>query len=596
MKKINLLYILGLLFIGTGFQSCSDILESSPKDTLTDPSVWGNKDAVNAYLGKLYDQMQTEDFGYMVFDDGGFPSEITDEAVRSYTWGRINNPIIPDDDFGWWGYGALREVNSFIQKIKTAPVSDAEKNRYEAESRFIRAYHFFAMVKRYGGIPIITEPQDFTGDNMEELQVPRNTEKEVYEFIKSEIDEIVSILPEEWDSANKFRATKYSAYALKSRAMLYAGSIATYGKVQYDGLVGINKADREYFFTECKKASDAIINSGKFELYNKKEDKEQNFQALFLDKDLHSEAIFTKAFSAPDRGHSWDYYNAPQSFKVDYGCVINPTLQLVEEFDYIDGSEGSLKTTDANGDPIKFDSPYDLFKDKDPRLLASIMVPFSPWQNDIMEARRGIINGDKIITSSNLTEHYGEGDKKITITGKDGILESTDVTKTGFYVKKYMDPVNRVNYSRSEVNWMVFRYAEVLLNYAEAAAELNKDTDKGLTYINQVRERAGVAPLTTLSIEKVRKERKVELAFENHRWWDIRRWRVADNILNNYQARALYPYLVWEDGKYPSEMKYIFKKDKAPKETRTFNPKLYYVKIPAGQITTNPKLLQNPGY
>ena len=595
MRKYIYITLKALLVV-LALQSCSSILDSSSKDILTDPTVWGNKEAIESYLGKLYDQMETENFRYVVFDEAGFPCQLTDEAVRSYTWGSINNQIIGDGGFQWWGYSQVREVNSFIEKIKTSPLSSSFVEMATAEAKFIRAFHYFALVKRYGGMPILTKAQDYTGSNLEELKVPRNTEKEVYEFIKSEIDEIVSVLPEEWDSSNKFRATRYSAYALKSRAMLYAGSIATYGEYDLNGVVGVEAADREYFFKESIKASEVIINSNKYELYDKGGSREENFQNLFLDKGLHSETLFTVAYSAPDKGHNWDFYNAPQSFKVDYGCVTNPTLQLVEEYEYIDGSDGALRTTDESGKPILFDDPKDLFKDKDPRLLATVMTPFSDWQNGYLEIRKGIIDGDKVISASNLTDAYGTGDNKINIIGKDGILDVNDPTKTGFYVKKYMNPSARVNSGRSETNWMVFRYAEILLNYAEACKELNINDAQSLDAINQIRTRAGIKELQTLSLEQVRKERKVELAFENHRWWDMRRWRISTDILNNFQAKALRPYLVWEEGKHPSEMKYIFEKGDAPKPTKTFLPRLYYVQIPTAQIRTNDKLVQNPGY
>jgi len=578
------------------FSSCSDFLDKSPRDILSDDTVWGSPEAIEAFMGKMYDRMPVEDFNFQVIDEAGFTSQLTDESIRGYIWGSINNPIIPDGGFPWWGYDAVREVNSFLEKIETAPISDNQKSLYEAEARFIRAFYYFSMVKRYGGIPLLTKAQEYTSGNTEDLQVPRNTEKEVWDFIRTETDAVASMLPEAWDASNRFRATKYAVLALKSRAMLYAASIATYSTVQLDGLIGISQADKDFYWEESKKASEEIINSGKFALYEVYDDKVENFQYLFLDETLHSEAIFVKAFTAPDKGHAYDFYNAPQTFKIDYGCVTNPVVELLEAFDYKDGASGELRVNDANGNPIEFSDPTDLFKDKDPRLTASIMVPFSTWMDGNIEVRKGIIDNGKLITASNLTDTYGTGENQITIIGKDGILDMGDPTKTGLYVKKFMCPTEIKDYGKSEVNWMVFRYAEILLNYAEACMELGKNTDKALTAINQIRKRAGVAELKSLTLEQVRKERRVELAFENHRWWDLRRWRISDQILNNATFHALNPYLVWEEGKSPSEMKYIFKIEPAPKEPKTFLPKLYYEKIATSQIQTNPLIIQNPGY
>ena len=158
-----------------------------------------------------------------------------------------------------------------------------------------------------------------------------------------------------------------------------------------------------------------------------------------------------------------------------------------------------------------------------------------------------------------------------------------------------MNPTKQVDYGYGDTNWMVFRYGEVLLNYAEACIELGDESD-ALKAVNLVRERAGIAKRTSINRDQVRHERKMELAFENHRWWDIRRWHIADQLLNAKKFKALNPYLVWEDGKDVSQMKYIFKIEDAPKNTRTFLSKLYYERIPSSAISTNPNIVQNPGY
>lgn len=590
--KRYIIYIIGLSMV---LGSCNDILNTSSRSIITDQTLWGNTEAIKAYLGNLYDEMETEDLDYVVGTEAGYPSTLTDEATRSYTWGN-NNPIIQNNLFGWWGYEAVHNANDFIEKATASTnLSDDDKEVFVAEARFIRAFHYFAMVKRYGGVPLITQVQQYDGD-LEKLYVARSTEKEIYDFIKDECDAIADLLPSSRSDDSRYQATKWAALALKCRAMLYAASEAKYGTVQLNGLVGIDSGQANSYWEECKEAAQEIINSGVFELYNSySDDKEKNFQYLFLDKD-NKEQIFTKAFSSPDKAHSFDFYNAAQSFKVDYGCATNPTEDFVAEFENIDGTQTELEVNDENGDPIYYSDPMDLFKNKDPRLKATVLLPFCDWQGGTLEIRRGIILPDGTIkTASNLTELYGEGENAITIIGKDGVINTGDVTKTGFYIKKFMDPSNRLNYGRSETNWMVFRYAEVLLNYAEACMETG-ETANALDAINQVRSRAGIAEKTTLTLDDVRKERKLELAFENHRWWDIRRWKVADTLLNNRQFYGLYPYLVWENGKSVSEMKYIFKIEQAPKESRTFLSRLYYEIIPTTAISTNPQIIQNPGY
>ena len=575
--------------------SCNDILETSSTKILTNEKVWSSKDAIDAYLGQLYDEMQVEDFEYQPGTDGQYLSTLTDEAVRAYTWGSANQQLIPEGIYGWWGYVQIR-INLFLESIGTASMlTESQRKMYEAEARFCRAFGYFAMVKRYGGVPLVTKVQKLEGQDVETLRLPRNKEYEIYDFIKAECQAIESLLPEKRTDNEQYRATRYAVNALECRAMLYAATEAKYGNVQLDGLVGIPADKAEGYFKDAKAAAKKIIDSGKFALYSAKSDKAENFQYLFLDEtSANTEQIFTKAFDASDKGNSFDYFNAPQSFKLDYGCVTNPTADFVADFEYVDGSDGALKVKDGSGNPIKYNDPTDLFKDKDPRMLGSILYPFCPWQGGKVEVRKGIVKPDgTVVTASSLGDKY-EG-TNVTIAAKDGTLTSTDVTKTGFYIKKFMTPNKVVDWGKGEANWMVFRYGEVLLNFAEACVELG-DNAEALAAVNQLRNRAGIAPRTSINRDQVRHERRVELAFENHRWWDIRRWHIADQLLNATQFKALNPYLVWEDGKKVEQMKYIFKIEDAPKNTRTFLPKLYYERIPAEAISTNPNITQNPGY
>lgn len=588
MKK-TAIYIL-LSFLAAGNFYCSkSFLDRRPRDVVSDLEAYGSESGLEALTVTLYNDMQTEDFNYTVSDEAGYLSTTTDEAVRAYPWGAINDPII-GNWYGGWNYNPIRRVNDFIEKIPAAPIADALKARFIAEGRFIRAMHYFALVKRYGGVPLLTKTQQFTGNNIKDLALPRNKEKEIYDFIAKELDAAVPDLPESYGDANKFRITRYAALALKSRALLYAASIARYASVQIDGVVGIPPADANGYWQSAMDAAKQIIDSRKFMLYNGEADKVTNFQKLFLAAPA-TEAIFTKNFSSPEKTHSFDFYNAAQSFKVDYGCATNPTLEMVEEFEYKDGSPGALKIKNPDGSPIVYRNPRDLFKDKDPRLLASILTPFDAWQGGIVEIRRGVIANGQKITSELLTEGYPDKESTFKRLGKDGPTTTGDPTKTGFYIKKFMDPVNRVPGSRSVTPWMVFRYGEVLLNYAEAAIELGK-TSEALEAVNLVRERAGITKLTVVDRDKVRHERKVELAFENHRFWDIRRWRIATSVLNNTQLRALYPWLMWENGGRPENMSYTFEIVPAPKNARTFPEKLYYEPVPQG----NPVYVQNPFY
>ena len=275
------------------------------------------------------------------------------------------------------------------------------------------------------------------------------------------------------------------------------------------------------------------------------------------------------------------------SFKIDWGTNTSPTLELVEAYEYVDGTPGTLKT-ENNGKAIYYDNADDIFKNKDPRFFASVLYPNCPWQNSVVEIRRGIINSEgKKIEATAFADKFPE-DPTLTTSGKDGLVMQGDCSRTGFYIKKFMDPANRVEQDRSETNFMVFRYAETLLNYAEAAVELGK-ADLALPKINDVRKRAGIKQKSAVTLEDVRHERQVELAFENLRFWDLIRWRTATKVMNNTTFSALIPWLDYKTKKYTF--------DKGPNTLqlpKTFLDKNYYQPIP--EVNKNDLLIQNPGF
>ena len=371
--------------------------------------------------------------------------------------------------------------------------------------------------------------------------------------------------------------------------MLHAGSIARYGQVQLNGLTGIPADRANGYFSLSLAASEAIINSGRYSLYDKNEnDRAANFQNLFTDRTLHEEAIFVKAYSA-DKGHSFDYYVSPESFKVSYGNNIGPTLELVEAFEYVDGRPGILVTDDANGNPFYYDRPEDIFEGKDPRFFATVMYPNCTWQGNNVIIRRGIIGSDGVkVPAAAYSDKFAEA-PSLSLAGKDGMPIQGDATRTGFLLKKYLDPVNlRLAANRSTTSFLVFRYGETLLNHAEASIELGRPDD-ALPRLNEIRKRAGIQPKTSVTMDDIRHERQVELAFENHRVWDLIRWRTATQVMDNTIFSALLPWLDYKTGKY------IFEKTpNTLNSAKTFLERNYYQPIPG--VAQNDVFIQNPGF
>lgn len=605
--KRNIFYSL----IGASLLLTSCDLDVPVTDRLPDDKVWEDENLITGVFARLYDKMQIEhNSSYFEGWDVWNISLVTasDEGTGAYQAGDFGTGDVAranfnDEWFNMWedGYQQIRSTNLVIKDLKAASnIQEGKRAELIAEARFIRAFHYFNMVKRYGGVPLVTDVQQYTGpDDLYALQVSRNKEQEVWDYIIKELDECAPELPEVREAIGRTRVTRYAAYALQSRASLYAASIAKYGRVQLNGIVGVKSEDANTYWAKAVEASDKVIGSGKYQLYNKYADKVENFRTMFLEKRGCSEFIFWKEFLASDMGNSWDLLNVPFSFVQNgYGCGQPPTLDLVEAFEYIDGSSGALKLKDASGNFIKYDSPLDLFKDKDPRLRATFYLPMDDCRGGIVEIRRGIYDSSKtgdsrFITSNNSNEYYGTTGNQMKILGKDGVWDTGDVGKTGFYVKKFSDEgVTNIAYEKSDAPWPVFRLAEMYLNKAEAAMELNKKGE-ATSALNAVRERAGIRTLSEaqVTLDRIRNERRVELAYENHRHWDLKRWHTAHITLADFPTMALYPWYVW------GENKYIFTTGKAPKPNKVFLERNYYIKIKDSDMGSNPMLApNNPGF
>lgn len=593
-KRVNYLIIILLCGLFSNY-GCTD-LSVAPQNILNEEQVFQSESAVEAYMVSLYDELPMEDHSWYV--GGNHLANRTDESVSAIADER--NGIGDGTWMPWWGYEHVRNVNDLLEKLpEKSTLGETKKEQILGEAHFIRAYYYFALVKRYGGVPIIEEAQTFTGDNLSELQVPRDGEAAVYDFIASDLDSAAAMLGEINDEG---RATRSAALALKSRAMLYAASVAEYGSVQLDGLVGIPSSEAERYWQSAYEAAEAVIESENHALYDQLPDKAENFQQLFLDEDGNPEVILARHYSYPQKSHGYDNWYIPFGIRGPdgYSSRLGPTLELVEQFEYIDGSSGELRIENESGDPIYYDHPTDLFENKDPRLLGSVIVPFSEFQGNVIDIQAGLYDqgekyeaGDYAAMYNPETHEPDNENGTIHIVGLNGI-GGIAKTQTGFYVRKYLDtdlPQSRRTTSGSEQQWIELRYGEVLLNYAEAAVELGRTEDAGWA-VNKIRERAGIKQLENneVTLQRVRKERLAELAFENHRWWDYRRWRTADNVMNNTRFHALRPYYDLDADAYRFEV------DETGQYPKTFQPRVYYERIDPGEIAKNPELVQNPNY
>ena len=597
--RINKILVSALV-MALSFYSC-DYLDVPPINIIQDDAIFNSESGITSYMTTLYYDLPIEDFrytqqGFNVSGKGqGRLPNVSGEAMCS-----SSDDISTIGDGTWWGcwdYGKIRRVNYFLKNFpayKSNFQNSVLANAWMGEAHFIRAYCYFAMVKRYGGVPILREPQEYVGD-IESLKVPRDTEKACYDFIAEDLDEAFRLLPDNEEILGKGRATKYAALALKSRAMLYAGSIARYGTVDLNGLVGIDKALANDYFELAYKAVKELEKSKRFSLYRKNSDKEKNFAELFLAEDS-PENIFCKYFQRNVNAHGWDVYFVPYQYRGNgFSSNMNPTLEFVEMFEHKDGTPANFA---ERAKDTYFDDPSELFQNMDARFGGSIIYPNAIFKGEPCSIQKGLIieDGSKKENATNYEEAvYTANDGQVYhIVGKSGSGNYSG-NMTGFFMRKYLNenmPQSEVIENYSEQHWIEFRYAEALLNGAEAAVEMGQHLDDALLWINDIRSRANIKQLSLsdLTVDKVRHERRIELAFENHTYWDLRRWRIADKEIETKQYTGLCPYFDI------NKQKYIFEEVAANKYYYTFDVKMYYERIPDGEIAKNEKLKQNPYY
>ncbi|WP_407420045.1 RagB/SusD family nutrient uptake outer membrane protein [Barnesiella intestinihominis] len=597
--RINKILVSALV-MALSFYSC-DYLDVPPINIIQDDAIFNSESGITSYMTTLYYDLPIEDFrytqqGFNVSGKGqGRLPNVSGEAMCS-----SSDDISTIGDGTWWGcwdYGKIRRVNYFLKNFpayKSNFQNTVLADAWMGEAHFIRAYCYFAMVKRYGGVPILREPQEYVGD-IESLKVPRDTEKACYDFIAEDLDEAFRLLPDNEEILGKGRATKYAALALKSRAMLYAGSIARYGTVDLNGLVGIDKALANDYFELAYKAVKELEKSKRFSLYRKNSDKEKNFAELFLAEDS-PENIFCKYFQRNVNAHGWDVYFVPYQYRGNgFSSNMNPTLEFVEMFEHKDGTPANFA---ERAKDTYFDDPSELFQNMDARFGGSIIYPNAIFKGEPCSIQKGLIieDGSKKENATNYEEAvYTANDGQVYhIVGKSGSGNYSG-NMTGFFMRKYLNenmPQSEVIENYSEQHWIEFRYAEALLNGAQAAVEMGQHLDDALLWINDIRSRANIKQLSLsdLTVDKVRHERRIELAFENHTYWDLRRWRIADKEIETKQYTGLCPYFDI------NKQKYIFEEVAANKYYYTFDVKMYYERIPDGEIAKNEKLKQNPYY
>lgn len=606
MKKHYILTAVAALALSFG--SCSDFLERDPDQILTEDQVFGDANMIKSVLANYYGRVtwgqNTQDsYSYILLD----------EACRS-DGGPDNTQTFSDTQWRVYDYGLIRNINQFLAGVRAAKVLDKDVQlSIEGEARFLRAWTYFNMCRGMGGMPIVGDEvfEYKAGMDITAMQYPRSTEAELYDYIIKECTEIAPLLPEA-PSINGARATKWAALMLKARAALYAGSIANYNNKMVNpiktagGEVGIPADKAKGYYETALSTAKEVIASGKYQLQNAKpNDKGKNFYEAVCVKENNKEVIWARDYKYPGQTVEFTKLNIPATHAEDIDrCMYSPILNLVEAFEYVDNREGSIKTKDAQGNYIFYNKPEDAFANKDARLYGSIIYPGAPFRGmpvPLQAGRKSLENGVWVSETAKGGTTDAQGNVITSFNGPTTTNEQF-INKSGFFFRKFLDetPMSSTRGRNSDMWFPRFRFAEAVMIAAEASFELNKQAD-AVTYINMVRERAGIQPLTVVTFDDIVQENRVEFAFEDHRYWDLKRWRIADKVWNgipndpNAQQYALFPYVINEPGN-PNNGKWVF--DKQPVHMapypRYFQPKHYYNFIDQGWINNNPKLVKNP--
>ena len=535
MKRLIYSFAIAITTL-VAFSACNDWLDEVKQTaSVTDEVIWDDESSVNLYINGFYTYLHKYgQFGSYQFGDKLNTGSLTESLTETFKYGsyalghkagHANNYVMNPEAittegclYGIWGtaYDNIRRINQFmVLQKKYSKFSEDKNNLWEAQARFFRAFVYFQLAKRHGGVILYTD-LNVTNDKA------RSSAEETWELIASDLDFAAKNLPVEWKGTNQSRVTKGAAFALKSRAMLYAER-----------------------WQDAYNAADSVIALNKYGLVD---DYAQSW------KGNNKESILQFNYSQLGPNHTFDQSYVPFSDGFEYGALGTPTQEMVESYEKADGTTIDWSPWHAS---TTTPPPYDQLE---PRFKATVIYRGSVWKGKTMDCSVNGVNG-AFMPYREQPYSYGK-------------------TTTGYFLRKLMDEkLIDVKGTKSTQSWVEIRYAEVLLNKAEAAFRLGK-TGIAQNTMNEVRARVGVnlPPKSSVGeawFKDYRNERKVELAYEGHLFWDMRRWQLAHTEYTGYRVHGMkingntYEYV---DCDY---------------QDRRFLRKLYVLPIPEDELKNN---------
>jgi starch-binding outer membrane protein, SusD/RagB family len=531
MKKILYIFIATLLMV-LSYSCDKNFLDRAPLDAYSNETMWTNANDATIALTACYKRFEDGDWPWFASSgsDDGFDSNPWEHGA---IWG--NMQYYTPTNVAWfhkWDFSTIRRANWFLENIDKTTMDEGLKTRMKGEARFLRAYRYWILSQLYGDAPLVTKVLDPDEAN----KIARTPKADVVKFVLDELNAIANDLPTTYPASDKGRFTKGAALALKARTELYNGK-----------------------FTEAAASAKQVMDLGVYSLF-------PNYGELFrLQNENNSEIVLDVEYVAPDEP-IWDLgvMGIPS---LTGGTNIWVSQSLVDAYEMSNG-----KTID---DPTSGYNPEDPYINRDPRLNMTVVVPGSTLGGKMYDP----------IGDPSSSDYYTKG----------------NTYYSGYGIRKYIShPEDFDNFWLVGLNVPLIRYAEVLLTYAEAKIEANSIDASVYTAINQVRSRVGM-PNVDQSVynsqatmrELIRRERRVELAMEGLRYFDLQRWRTAEVAMNGPHYGCRFGTVDHNTGKVtfdPSGARILM-------ETRVFNPaKNYLWPIPQPEIDIDKNLVQNPGY
>jgi hypothetical protein len=584
MRRIS-----GLFLIMALVASCSDFLDQVPDDRQTIEEVFRKKNTTEQYLANVYSYVRDEANQW----EANPWTANADELIPAWTkyptfqinignWDQANTP------FSFWGdyYKGIRSATYFINHIddndELRNLNPALIAQYKAEARFLRAYFYFMLMRQYGPVVLVGDDVLAVDAPVEDLQLARSPFDECVAYVTAELDAAATELPLQSEAIDYGRVTKGAALAIKARMLLYAASPLYNGNTALAGFSnagGANLISQTYDAGKWQKAAEAaraVIDMPQYVLYKDAGgDPVRSYRGIHLEP-WNNEVIFARKGNGLG---DLDVHSNPR--QAGGWCGMAPTQEIVDDYFMNDGlpikNESFATASPAYSETGFTGGIYNMYINREPRFYASITYNKSLWDGGSLNAPASInfeFNGP-----NSPAGHV------------------SDWSRTGYLLRKGISEITNAGSGGSGERYnrplVLCRLGEIYLNYVEALNEYDPGNADILTYLNRVRERAGVpqygsgipAPGSQAAMrEAIRRERRIELAFEYHRWFDIRRW----NELEKYAGHAMHGMDIFSSGDD------FYKRVVA--QERPYRFAYYWFPIRQYELDRAKLIVQNPGW